>query len=207
MQRGDDCFSDCCIILCTHQVNYHQDVLHLLLDVGADIDKLNSQGMSALAVCHLLYYPFLCLPAVFTPKPARTQVGFYLRPFCAKEREIDSSSDQALEIRESEVKQEGIDGEERQRLDQESRKEKREVYLKTLKLLLKRGADPNTSRVPVPVLFSAILACDREGIKRLLLLGARTDIPLPPEARDHFFTFHLRSYIFVFVAKGTHPFL
>lgn len=105
----------------------------------------------------------------------------------AKEREIDSSSDQTLEFRESEVKQEGIECKERQRVDQESRKEKREVYLNTLKLLLNRGADPNTSRTPVPVLFSAILACDREGIKRLLLLGARTDIPLPPEAGDHFF--------------------
>lgn len=71
----------------------------------------------------------------------------------------------------------------------DSRKEKREDYLKTLELLGKRGADPNMSRIPMPVLFLAILACDSEGIKRLLLLGARTDIPLPPEARLPFLTF------------------
>lgn len=52
------------------------------------------------------------------------------------------------------------------------------------------------SRIPMPVLFLAILACDSEGIKRLLLLGARTDIPLPPEARLQFLIFFLRSEIF-----------
>lgn len=107
----------------------------------------------------------------------------------AKERGIDSRSDQASEFRKIEVKQEGIECKERQEVHQDSRIEKREVYLNTLKLLLKRGADPNTSRIPVPVLFSAILACDREGIRRLLLRGARTDIPLPPEAGDQFLTF------------------
>lgn len=72
---------------------------------------------------------------------------------------------------------------------QESRKEKSEDYLKTLELLVKRGADPNMSRIPMPVLFLAILACDSEGVKRLLLLGAHTDTPLPPEARLQFLTF------------------
>lgn len=107
--------------------------------------------------------------------------------------QADSRSDQARELRESEVTEEGTECQERQDVGQESRKEKGEVYLSTLKLLLKRGADANTSRMPVPVLFSAILACDKEGIKRLLLLGARTDIPLPPEAGDPMFDFHSRS--------------
>ncbi|XP_063748384.1 ankyrin repeat and MYND domain-containing protein 1 isoform X2 [Eleginops maclovinus] len=57
------------------------------------------------------------------------------------------------------------------------------VRLNTLKLLLERGADPNTSRVPMPVLFLAIMASDTEAVRRLLLCGARTDIPLPPERK------------------------
>ncbi|XP_070816972.1 ankyrin repeat and MYND domain-containing protein 1 [Chaetodon trifascialis] len=57
------------------------------------------------------------------------------------------------------------------------------VRLNTLKLLLERGADPNASRLPMPVLFLAIMAADTEAVRRLLLRGARTDIPLPPERK------------------------
>ncbi|XP_017275904.1 ankyrin repeat and MYND domain-containing protein 1 isoform X1 [Kryptolebias marmoratus] len=57
------------------------------------------------------------------------------------------------------------------------------VRLNTLNVLLKRGADPNVARVPMPVLFFAIMAGDTEAVKRLLLSGAHADIPLPTEKK------------------------
>ncbi|XP_075901698.1 ankyrin repeat and MYND domain-containing protein 1-like [Nelusetta ayraudi] len=68
------------------------------------------------------------------------------------------------------------------------------LRLDTLKLLLERGADPNISRVPMPVIFLAIIAADVEAVRRLLLCGARTDIPLPPEAgRQGLYPLHVAA--------------
>uniref|UniRef100_A0A3P9IUU6 MYND-type domain-containing protein n=1 Tax=Oryzias latipes TaxID=8090 RepID=A0A3P9IUU6_ORYLA len=55
-------------------VNCHDDVIHLLLDQGADIDKLNDEGMSALAVCLLLYYPYRCLHTALVEPRTKTPV-------------------------------------------------------------------------------------------------------------------------------------
>ncbi|KAA0712123.1 Axonemal dynein light chain domain-containing protein 1 [Triplophysa tibetana] len=53
----------------------------------------------------------------------------------------------------------------------------------TMKLLLDRGADPNASTIPMPVIFLAVKAAHVEGVRRLVLCGARTDIPLTPEQK------------------------
>jgi len=45
----------------------------------------------------------------------------------------------------------------------------------TASLLLARGADPNASVVPVPVLFFAVKNSDSETVRQLLLRGAKAD--------------------------------
>ncbi|XP_054900977.1 ankyrin repeat and MYND domain-containing protein 1 isoform X2 [Poeciliopsis prolifica] len=59
-------------------VNSHNDVIHLLLDSGADIDKMNDEGMNALAVCYVLYYPFESLKSTLIEPPADTPISMSL---------------------------------------------------------------------------------------------------------------------------------
>uniref|UniRef100_A0A672I5S7 MYND-type domain-containing protein n=1 Tax=Salarias fasciatus TaxID=181472 RepID=A0A672I5S7_SALFA len=224
-------------------INCHNDVINLLLDMGVDIDKLNHQGMSALAVCHILYYPFQCLDTrsiqvldghialghvQWREHPVKVaghifvvcvqksfsmfglihtylvhiEVSFMIFFCLQKDKDQDPTTKQAFDSAGSvssfniqvteEVMQRSAEALSRigvlRHCDTQgtvrkmaAMKIEHRVRLNTLKLLLERGADPNVSVVPMPVLFLAIMAADTEAVRRLLLCGARTDIPLPAE--------------------------
>ncbi|KAM4629235.1 ankyrin repeat and MYND domain-containing protein 1 [Polymixia lowei] len=299
-------------------VNCHNDVIHLLLDMGADINKLNCEGMSALAVCNVLYYPIQSLHTTVAEKAVKSQSpqdnspqtgpldfarctttannrpqtgssalvepqinqthlsdqtteelteqvpghdsnlsdgsdhGFFIHlhnslldgPETAtstghleEERGEEDRQEETMELG-SVLWQEGgaraagtvqhpatvgefninpifdstrsldsfhilVTEEVMQRTAEvlshtgvpqctdtqetvrkmAAMKIEHRIRWNTLKLLLERGADPNASRVPMPVLFLAIKAAHTEAVRTLLQCGARTDLPLPPERK------------------------
>uniref|UniRef100_A0A8D3BC57 MYND-type domain-containing protein n=1 Tax=Scophthalmus maximus TaxID=52904 RepID=A0A8D3BC57_SCOMX len=175
----------------TRQVNCHNGVIHRLLDMGADIDKLNCEGMSALAVCHVLYYPFQSLHTTLVESPARTQVRLNFMSDFFVEALSRTGLPQHADTQETVRKMAAMKIESVpcfssllfSFLPPVLFLSGHRARLSTLQLLLDRGADPNVSKVPVPVLILAIMAADAEAVQKLLLCGARTDMPLPPEKK------------------------
>ncbi|KAG7268171.1 LOW QUALITY PROTEIN: hypothetical protein CRUP_025415 [Coryphaenoides rupestris] len=238
-------------------VNCHNAVINLLLDMGVDIDKLNCEGMNALAVCHVLYYPFQSLHTtvaeravpptpVVTPQPRQAY-----SPYSSSRGDMENNLQETRESSAGDDNEQGsvklaeggeevqgevcslevLDGhiplgsvtwrgvfdsarsldsfvipvtedgmqftaEALSRIRVSQRADSQETVRKmaamktehrarwsTLRLLLQRGADPNASRVPMPVLFLAIKAAHTEGVVTLLQCGARTDTRLPSETR------------------------
>ncbi|XP_019739911.1 ankyrin repeat and MYND domain-containing protein 1-like isoform X2 [Hippocampus comes] len=207
-------------------INCRNDVIHLLLDMGAGIDKRNFEGMSSLSVCHVLYYPVQCLYTYSAPA-APTQDIAKEQPTVEKLTPADDhnntnqsnlpqltdasvqtdselipaqsfSSSCSMYSYKMEVSEELLQGAaealSRTGFPQHSdtqetvrkiaaKKYTHRFRLSTLNLLLDRGADPNKCKVPLPVLFVAIMAGDTETVRRLLLSGAQTGISLSLERK------------------------
>ncbi|XP_062447276.1 ankyrin repeat and MYND domain-containing protein 1 [Rhea pennata] len=134
-------------------VNSHNDIVNLLLDSGADVNKYSDEGLSALSICFILYYP----AESFKGNIAERNLHKY------KENEQSQPS-------ETTKLSEGIISKQKKRWA-------------TIQLLLCRGADPNACWIPSPLLFFAVKAADAEAVKILLERGARTDVRLPSKLR------------------------
>ncbi|XP_042642859.1 ankyrin repeat and MYND domain-containing protein 1 isoform X6 [Tyto alba] len=130
-------------------VHSHSDIVDLLLDSGADVNKCSDEGLSALSMCFILFYP---------EESFKDNIA---------ERSLHSSKwNEQSESSETVNVAEGIISERQKRWE-------------TIQLLLRRGADPNASWVTPHLLFFAVKAADAEAVKLLLERGARTDVQLP----------------------------
>ncbi|XP_031792419.1 ankyrin repeat and MYND domain-containing protein 1 isoform X4 [Piliocolobus tephrosceles] len=181
------------------QTHCHSAIVNLLLDCGADVNKCSDEGLTALSMCFLVYYP----AQSFKPNVAERTMPEPQEPPKFPVVPILSSSlmDTKLESLYHELSQAMLErcAQSHSLLKMASpslcassfdkgtmRKmalsmiERRKRW-QTIKLLLRRGADPNLCRVPMQVLFLAVKAGDVDGVRLLLEHGARTDICFPPQ--------------------------
>ncbi|NXN22973.1 ANKY1 protein, partial [Nycticryphes semicollaris] len=145
-------------------VHSHNDVVNLLLDSGADVNKCSDEGLSALSMCFILFYPEESFKGNIAERSLHSYKVYsfhvsYLRVILA----FSGVFWKVL------MCFSGI-------FHVNSRRQKR---WETIQLLLHRGADPNASWVPLHILFFAVKAADAEAVKLLLERGARTDVRLP----------------------------
>ncbi|XP_070609344.1 ankyrin repeat and MYND domain-containing protein 1 isoform X2 [Erythrolamprus reginae] len=236
-------------------LNYQEDIINLLLDCGADVNKCSDEGLSTLSMCVIHYFP----AEGFQPNIAE-------RNILLKELEevLEEMSKESMPISRSEVSQisetstidtnpdsgsielmslslektefvsdvaikssderdngekgsgticgiynykikispetmhhgavvlskhmlqthdypdtaDSVHQEGTLRKMAESLTEQKKK-MSIIKLLLRRGADPNISNIPMHVLFFAVKSADAECVQILLEAGARTDIRLP----------------------------
>ncbi|XP_066477599.1 ankyrin repeat and MYND domain-containing protein 1 [Tiliqua scincoides] len=246
--------------LAAASMNYQDDIIDLLLDNGADVNKCNDEGLSALSMSIISYFPVESfhpniaersffrreageiageisggsMPVTLSESsgPSAGSVENKTSPspnplspvvLSSPGEKVDTGTDTEMEATESrrekrtctsietncgiynykinvsaEVMQRGAvvlsdhlskipfstsvgeivqnEGTVRRMALSITEHKKR---LATIRLLLKRGADPNMCLVPMYVLFFAIKAADPKAVRLLLEAGARTNIRLP----------------------------
>uniref|UniRef100_A0A452HC94 Uncharacterized protein n=1 Tax=Gopherus agassizii TaxID=38772 RepID=A0A452HC94_9SAUR len=142
--------------------NYHDDIINHLLDNGADVNKCSDEGLSALSMCIILYYPVESFKANIAERNfKKDEVSTLLIYNCEiRIHRVFISLYADVQIENQEMSPSVSEW-------------------TTVKLLLRRGADPNVCRIPLHVLFFAVKAADVGAVKLLLAAGARTDIRLP----------------------------
>ncbi|KAJ7324932.1 hypothetical protein JRQ81_017952 [Phrynocephalus forsythii] len=240
-------------------MNYQDDIINLLLDHGADVNKCSDEGLSALSMCIVHYFPAesfqsniaernrgrkeaaavgeeasiesprLSQSEVSHPSPesAENKVSSATTPLSpallssaekaegGTDNEAKSSEETECTIGEkssgtiggvynykinvtAEAMQRGAvvlshhmlkipcfpDSEEIVQHEGTVRRmavsiTEQKKRLATIKVLLRRGADPNMCSIPMYVLFFAVKAADAKIVKILLEAGAKTDIRLP----------------------------
>ncbi|XP_073530564.1 ankyrin repeat and MYND domain-containing protein 1 isoform X3 [Phyllobates terribilis] len=169
-------------------VNGHNNVINLLLDNGADVNKSNDEGLPALSLCLMLLYS----TKSFWPNVAERNLHLYKEE--KSDLVLDSSKNENCSGNEMHAEKNGkispLSDEshqtsvssktgasvEKEEADSTTDHHRNKNLRWTMKLLLLRGADPNICSIPMAALFFAVKAADVSTVQLLLECGARTDV-------------------------------
>ncbi|XP_053316406.1 ankyrin repeat and MYND domain-containing protein 1 [Spea bombifrons] len=163
----------------TATVNGNNNIINLLLDNGADVNRQNDEGLSALALCMMAFYSTKTIWAnvaernllTYEEKKNEGEMNPLLNDTILRDGDTDRSNSPPSDLK----KRENLENKGFFPSFSLNSPNNREA---TMKLLLLRGADPNKCCVPMHALFLAVKAADVSTVQLLLERGARTDIRL-----------------------------
>ncbi|OCT81058.1 ankyrin repeat and MYND domain-containing protein 1 [Xenopus laevis] len=163
-------------------VNGHNKMINLLLDKGADVNKCNDEGLSALSLCMLLSYSAKSFRANVAERNLTPCEEFRMEDFSTGSNKGLDPQPRCTHCENCMCLSDAINKASPMLEGQEycpaSRSHRVEERRGTIRLLLLRGADPNRCGVPMHALFFAIKAADVSIVQLLLEQGAQTDIQL-----------------------------
>ncbi|KAM4771164.1 ankyrin repeat and MYND domain-containing protein 1 [Rhinophrynus dorsalis] len=162
----------------------HHDIINLLLDHGADVNKCTEEGLSALTMCLLLSYSAKSFRANIAERNFTPLEQISQNEQCSSDSnnyEVSCQKCTTYENEETDASTSPSNDKNKTNSDCESKESHSHcnpLRRETMNLLLLRGADPNMSSIPMHALFFAIKAADVDGVQFLLERGAGTDIRL-----------------------------